>query len=542
MAGHRPIAPNGAHAPVRALVPYFKDLKAGFIIFLIALPLSVGIALASGAPASAGLLAAIVGGVLGSLLGGSELTINGPAAGLIVVVLGAVESLGQGDTLTGFRYALAAMIAAGALQVVMGLFGLASLGLAFPSAVIHGMLSAIGAIIIIKQVPVLLGVKPMAKSIFGMMLEIPRDVANLNPEVAFIGIASVFIMFIGPSLAPRLTKKLPLPLVVVCLGIFLSRYFDLEHHHSVQFLFWKSEISPGYLLNVPSRLAESIVYPDFGRFFSIANLAAVFSISIIASIESVLSTFAVDKLDPLRRTSDLNRDLWSKGICNILLGFIGGLPIISEIVRSSANIENGANSRRANFFHGLFILAFLMAFPGLLHSIPLAALAAILIFVGWRLAHPSQFKHAVHIGPDHIAAFLVTFLTTLATDLLIGVVVGVAAELLIAVFHRVSAKDLVRLRYETAIEGESATIVVLSPLVFSNSLRLRAMLMKNLEEKRNVVLNLTRSAFIDHTVMDQLNRMKDSFESAGLKIKQVFCESHLPISEHPLAARKRGQR
>lgn len=517
----------------------FADLRSGFIVFLIALPLSVGIAIASGAPASAGLFAAIVGGIVGSWLGGSEMTINGPAAGLIVVVFGAIESLGQGDLSLGFKYFLAAVIAAGVVQMALGLAKMANVGLAFPGSVIHGMLSAIGAIIIVKQMPVLIGVKPAAKSVFGILLEVPHALTQLNPDSALIGGLSLVLLFGVPKFFPGFARRVPIPLVVVVTGVALGRILDLEHHHTVRFLNWVGEDDPNMLLNVPSRIGDSMVRPDFARFWTMDNLKAVFSITIIASIESVLSTYAVDKLDPKRRVSDLNRDLFSKGACNLLLGLIGGLPIISEIVRSSANIANGAASRFSNFFHGLLILVFLLLFPTTLHTIPLASLAAILISVGWRLSHPSHFQHAWKIGREHFAAFVVTFVVTLATDLLVGVAVGIVTELLIAAYHGVTPMQLFRIQHRREARESDETIEISSPLVFVNILQLRRLLSEPLRARRSVTLHLVEGSFIDHSVMDQIDRMIELYTREGLKLDYRLSEEHQPLSGHPLAARRK---
>lgn len=516
------------------------DVRSGFIVFLIALPLSVGISIASGAPASAGLLSAIVGGIIGSWLGGSEMTINGSAAGLIVVVLGAIESLGQGDALLGFQYMLAAMMVVGLLQIALGWFKLANIGLAFPSSVVHGMLAAIGAIIIAKQFPVLLGVRVESKEILELYAEIPHELANLNPEVGFIGFASLVILFGTNWLFPNFAKKVPVPILVVIVGIGLGAFFDLQHEHQVEFWNWSGKVSEKALLTVPSNLKDSLMFPNFDKIGTLASIMAVFSILIIASIESVISTFAVDKLDPQKRSADLNRDLLSKGICNIILGAIGGLPIISEIVRSSANISNGAKTRKSNFFHGVFILVFLAFFPAVLHLIPLAALAAILIFVGWRLAHPSQLFHAYHVGKEQGLIFGVTFITTLATDLLVGVLVGVALKFVIVLYHGVQLKELFRLSVQKSeLSGNVTQIEVQSPAVFSNSLVLRRILSEELSRKQSVSLDMSHARLVDHTTMDQLSRFQETFKNAGLALSFDFPEVYEPVSEHPLAARKR---
>jgi MFS superfamily sulfate permease-like transporter len=347
-----------------------QDLTAGFIVFLIALPLSVGIAIASGAPPTAGLLAAMVGGIVGSLLGGSYVTINGPAAGMIVIVLSAVESLSLGDPAHGFPRALAAIAVAGLLQVMMGLLRFGGVGLSFPSSVIHGMMMAIGVIIMSKQAHTLLGVTPQAKGILPLLAEIPHSVARLNPEIAFIGLGSLAIV-IGLNLVKKgPLKKVPAPLVAVCFGIAANLFFDIEHEHKVHSFMGDFMVGPQFLLNIPDNFFNAIVSPDFSLWSTGVFWKAVMSIALVGTIESVLSTYAVDKLDPYRRVSNLNRDLWSKGVCNAILGMIGGLPIISEIVRSRANVDSGARTRWSNFFHGVFILVSLVSFPHLCMKFP----------------------------------------------------------------------------------------------------------------------------------------------------------------------------
>lgn len=518
------------------------DVQAGFILFLVALPLSVGIALASGAPASAGIIAAIVGGVIGSFLGGGHININGPAAGLITIVLSSVQLLGRGDATLGFKLTLAAIVIAGILQVLVGVLGWAKIGLAFPSSVIHGMLTAIGVIIIAKQVHVALGVAPQAKSAMGLILEIPRSLVNLNGEVALIGLTS-FIILIGhqkllsfPKL--RFLKYLPAPLLAVATGILMGVSFDLHHHHVVQFFDWNLEADPRFLLKIPENLTSSIIFPDFSQIMSFDSWRMIMTIFLVASLESTLSAYAVDKLDPERRHSNLNRDMWSKGICNLVCGLIGGLPIITEIVRSTANIANGAKSKLSNFMHGIFILAFVALFPWMLNEIPLASLAAILIVVGWRLAHPSQFKEAYHIGPDHILAFSVTLIVTLAFDLLLGIFAGLVVEFAIALVMGVKPKDLFKPKYATQLESDQVVIESQSPIIFSNSLKLRTHMLDFLGSSKNVTVDLSKSHFIDHSFMDQLDSIKDGFKERGLDFEVITSPDHQPLSKHELSSRR----
>jgi MFS superfamily sulfate permease-like transporter len=416
------------------------DLLSGFILFLIALPLSIGIALASGAPPTAGLLAAIVGGIFGSWLGGSQLTINGPAAGLIVVILGGIADITNAfPGSNAFQILLGSILLAGALQVVFGLLKLGRFALHFPEGVIQGMLTSIGVIIIIKQIPVALGVFPKEKDIAGLLFHIPEYLMSFNAEILMLTLIAFAFLIAVPRLAkiPSLSffKFLPGPLLAIIAATIVGLAFDLQHEHAAHFMMWDLTVSPKYLLSVPDHFQDGLASPKFEFMMSPVVLKWALIIALIASIESVLSCFAVDRLDPLKRSSDLNRDLWSKGICNMILGFCGGLPIISEIVRSTANIEQNAKTRMSNFFHGVFILLFVLFFPQFLKMIPLGPLAAVLIMVGVRLAHPRNFLNAYKHGAIHFLSFMITLFLTVFVDLLVGIVGG-GLFVLVAVFAK----------------------------------------------------------------------------------------------------------
>lgn len=517
---------------------WIEDGLSGFIVFLIALPLSVGIAMASGAPPSAGLLAAIIGGIFGSLLGGSYLTINGPAAGLIVVVYSAIQGLSEGgDLYVGFRRMLAAAVVAGVLQVVMALFRLGSLGVGVPGSVIHGMLSAIGVIIMAKQFHVVFGVAPHAKTVLGWIAEIPQSFLVMNTEVTLIAAVSFLIILGHRTFDSKWARYVPAPLLVVLVGAGFAQLFDFEHTHLVSSHLMNFQIGPQLLLNIPENLSSAIIFPDFSQVFTTNSMRYAISLALVASIEALLTVAAVDRLDPYRRVSNLDRDLLSKGICNSLCGLFGALPIIAEIVRSKANISNGAKTRWANFLHGFLMLAFLGLAPTLLHHIPLSALAAILISVGFTLAHPSQLVHAYKVGIDHFLAFVVTLWVTLASDLLVGVFAGIAVELFFNIIRGGSLAGLFRLNVREVIKDDSLTLWVESPLVFTNFLKLR----KRLEtsDHKTVVVNLSSATIVDQTVVEQLTRLQQDQE--GRNIELEFSDQ-VPVSKHPLAARKRPRR
>lgn len=529
---------SGGGAP-SSRSPVFSsiDVKSGLVLSLIALPLSIGISLASGAPPTAGLISAIVGGMLGALIGGCELAINGPAAGLIVIVLGAVDSLGAGDPVHGFHRMLGCLVVAGLLQVVFGLLRAGKLALAVPTSVVHGMLMGIGVIIMIKQIPVLAGAPAQAKSMWGILVETPSILGRANWEIAFIGLASIVILVAANLSGARVFKWIPAPLVVVGFGLGMDQYFDLEHVHQVEFFHRVFDVGPQYLLKLPANVAETLFGASFQDLFSMNSIKAIVSIAIVGSIESILSVSAIDRMDPFKRKSNFDRELISKGVCNALLGFLGGIPIIAEIVRSSANISSGAQTRYANFFHGAFILFFVLLFKDLLRSIPLSALAGILAVVGFRLAHPKQLLHSWHVGWDQWLVFTTTLLLTVFEDLLVGVAVGVALEVALNAIRSQTLVKVFQCDRIATIEEEHGEVTISSPLVFSNFLQIQGSI-KQLREKSSAVIDLRGSRFIDHSVMERLHGLQHEFASQGKKLTVRFHEQHRSGGRHELSSRR----
>lgn len=523
-----------------------SDLLSGFLVFLIALPLCLGIAMASGFPPMAGIISAIIGGLVVSRISGSYVTINGPAAGLIVVILDAVQALGHGDAMAGYRYTLAAIVVASVLQVLLGVFKAGKLSAFFPSSVVHGMLAAIGIIIMAKQIHTLLGVKPAAKSLLGTIAEIPHSLIELNPEVSIIGLCGLGLLIAWALIKNPTLKMIPAPILVVLVGLALGQYFDLDHIHKYLFLpdaeilpHHEFSVGPAFLVAVPENFLSGFYFPDFSLIASYEFWLAVVTIWLVGSLESLLSAAAVDKLDPYKRDSNLNRDLAAVGVGNIIAGLIGGLPMIAEIVRSSANITNGAKTAWANFFHGAFLLIFVALFPRLIHEIPLSSLAALLVFTGFRLASPKEFAKTLAVGLDNFAVFVITIIGVLATDLLIGVAIGIVAELLIHLVRGLKLNHIFSIAYHVNKTGpDTYHIAVSGSAVFSNFLSLKSLL-ADFPKQKSVFFDLSKAELIDHTVMEFIHHFTEEYNHAGGHCEIVGLDDHESFSEHHLAARRK---
>lgn len=525
---------------------WLGELLSGFLVFLIAMPLCLGISMASGFPPSAGIITAIIGGIVVSRINGSFVTINGPAAGLIVVVLGAVQSLGEGDAMAGYRYALAAIVAASAFQVLMGIFKVGRLSSFFPASVVHGMLAAIGIIIMVKQIYVVMGSAPVKGSnLFATIAQIPQGFFNLNPEIAVIGFSGLAILVIGSLLKNRYLKMIPAPLVVVLVGMALGRYFDLNHEHIYLFLpdakfipHHEATVGPAFLVAISENFLSSFYFPDFSKFATAEFCEAVVGICLVGSLESVLSTMAVDKLDPHKRHSNLDKDLTAVGVGNLICGMVGGLPMIAEIVRSSANVNNGAKTGWSNFFHGVFLLLFVAVFPRLIHSIPLASLAALLVFTGYRLASPKEFGKVLKFGKEQLFMFVVTIVGVLATDLLIGVAVGIITKFTLHWLRGVKPSHFFRMDFRMSEQGREIVHVDISgAAIFSNLMVLKKALAE-VKPGKTVVFQLNDAYFLDHTVMEFFHDFQHDYEAHGGSCQFMGLDYHEAYADHPLAARR----
>ncbi|NBR95430.1 MAG: SulP family inorganic anion transporter [Proteobacteria bacterium] len=401
-----------------------QNVVSGLSVSLIALPLCLAIANASNFPILAGIITAIIGGLLVSRISGSFLAINGPAAGMIVIALDCVERLGKGDVMLGYKATLGAIVVAAILQIITGFTKLPNLMRKFPEEVIRGMMVAIGGIIIIKQAFIIFAYQPPKHSLVQLILDLPKAFLGMKIEVFAISIGVVaFIIFWQKKVKCGFFSKIPVYLLTILLFSVLAFFLDINNnnHYLINSF---SNPAKSLFINIPNSFLSAFSLPNFAQFFSFEFLVSVFAIYAVASIETVLSAIAVDKLDPQNRTTNLQQDLKAIGCGNLVCGLVGGLPMITEIVRSSANIKYGASNSWSNFFHGLFLLLFVLFFASFINFIPLCVLASILMIIGVNLINFPLIKKMYAESKSSLFVILTVVAFTIATDLLIGVFSG----------------------------------------------------------------------------------------------------------------------
>ncbi len=485
----------------------FKDLIASTVVFLVALPLCLGIALASGAPLFSGILAGIVGGIVVGALSGSHTSVSGPAAGLTAVIASQIANLGAFDAL------LLAVVVGGVIQIGLGIAKSGAFSAFFPSSVIKGLLAAIGVILILKQLPHLLGhdtdpegemsfSQPDHQNTFSEIATIFHGEIHLGAAV--VGFASLALLVIWSRLKPLKNSGIPAPLVVVMIGVGLQ--FAFSQFGS------KWSIGTSHLVQIPiaesfSEFGSFLTFPDFSQWTNPAVYVAGVTIAIVASLETLLNLGASDKLDPRRRNSPGSRELWAQGAGNVVAGFIGGIPVTSVVVRSSVNINAGAVSKLSAILHGVLLLVCVGLFPVYLNMIPLAALAAILIHTGFKLASPQLFQSMWKQGRYQFAPFIITVVAIVYSDLLIGIVIGLVVSCLFILNSNL--RRPIRRVVETHIDGDVVHVQLANQVSFLNRAALDTMF-NQAEPGAKLLLDASESDYIDPDVLSLIREFKEN--------------------------------
>lgn len=501
-----------------------QDIPAGIVVFLVALPLCLGIAMASGAPLFSGLIAGLVGGIIVSWASGSQLSVSGPAAGLTVIVFNAIEQLG------GYPGFLVCVVLAGVIQLVLGFLRAGIIGAFFPTSVIKGMLAAIGLILIIKQLPHAVGYDSGFQGDESYMNETAassfHDVFSafnaISPGSAFITLGALLILILWETPLIKRIKLLnliPSALVAVSWGIG----FNLAANQ----WFPAFAVRGKNLVSLPStenlsQFIDLFTLPDFSYLNNPQVYMIAITLAIIASLETLLSLEAVDKLDPLKRTAPTSRELKAQGLGNILSGLIGGLPVTAVIVRSSANINAGGKTRIASFVHGIFLLLSILFFTQFLNLIPLACLAAILLQTGYKLAKPQLFRTLYRQGWNQFLPFIVTVIAILSTDLLQGVLIGIGIGLYFVIksnFHEAISLHM---------EDDHYTLIMNKDVSFLNKALLRRTL-NEINENSTLVIDASKAKFIDFDIRETLENFLQTAPDDNIIVEVYgFPQNHLP--------------
>lgn len=539
---------------VAGLRHWRHDLVAGLMVSIVSLPLSLGIAVASGAPPITGVISAIIAGLVFPLLGGSYVTISGPAAGLAPALLAGMTVLGRGDLAAGYPLLLVAIFFAGVVQVILSLAKAARVAAIFPTAVVEGMLASIGLLIFVKQLPHLFGVTFEAHEFFEYVAEVPRRLAEMNAETFALGATCLALFFLLTSrLGARLPllRRIPPQLTVVGVGIALAAVVGLD---------------PAFLVSIPDQLVEGIHLPHFGQVFADASLwwpiaQVVITLTLIDGVESLATTAAIDRIDPFKRRSNPDRTLMSMAVANMTSSLVGGLTIIPGGVKSKVCIIAGGRTLWANFYNAAFLLAFLVLIKDAIRMTPLPALAAVLMYTGYRMFEPRIWRHQAHAGREELAVFAITVLSTLLTDLLAGIVIGTVAQLVIDAYlaargarlldgapvSRLAAVTMIPRTIvamfrspvaRTEMQGGVYRLHLRGALVSFNSREIERALAAAPREARSTVLHFADVALIDHSTCDNLFAIHEEQTRAGrggLELKGL--ERMRKLSHAPAATR-----
>ena len=522
---------------IQGLVENWKsDLIAAVSVALIALPLSLGIALAAGAPAMSGIFSAIVGGVVTTLYRGGHISVNGPAKGVIGVILLGITLMDDGSG-QAFNYVLAAVVISGLIQMLLGILKLGRLADIFHSSVIHGILAAIGIIIFAKQIHVAMGTHSDSPSIIQNLIDAVVFLPKANPFVLLIAITGLFLLLFHSKTNSRFFHLLPAPMWVIALSIPFVYAFNFFDQQTLSFFGKPFEVGPHLLLDIPNTITDSIMHPNFSKINTIEFWTTVFSILIITSIESLAIAKAVDKIDPYKRKTDLNKDLTGIGISTVAAGLIGGLPIIAVIIRSTVNIHNGAKTKWSNMYQGLLLLVFIVILSPIMRQVPLCAFAILLVYTGFKLASPAVFKQAYKQGTEQLIFFVGTMILTLYTNLLIGLLGGLILALVThMLLARVSIAQFFKMVYHPRTkllkrQDGSFDLKIRGIANFLGILRANK-LVAQIPSGADVNIDLSETRLVGITYMDFLVEFLKNQRASGGKAFITGLDAHVSSSTY----------
>ena len=525
---------------LRGLVENWQsDMLAAVSVALVALPLALGIALASGVPPITGILSAAIGGIVTTFFRGSFVGINGPAAGLIAVILGSILALDDGSG-QALNYVLAAIVVSGAIQVLLGLLKLGRLADIFHPTIIRGILAAIGVIIFAKQIHSALGTNVTLKTIIEDLIGVVKYADNINPFVVGISLLGLLLLIFHSKISYKFFHFLPAPIWILLLSIPFVYAFNFFDEHSLDFFGRSYDVGPDLLVNIPDNIMDAIAHPNFSIMDTFPFWVSVLSITMVASIISLASSKAVDKLDPYKRRTDLNKDLVGIGISTMVSGMIGGLPIITVIVRSTVNVHNHAKTKWSNLYHGILLVLFIFLLAPFIQQVPLAALAILLVYSGFKLASPKVFKQVYKQGVEQLIFFVGTLVLTIFTDVLIGISGGLLLALIVHyLMAKVSFVAFFRLIFNSGSnifdkKDGSYEIKIKGVANFLSSLYIDK-LISQIPAETKVKVDFSEARLVGLSIMEMVYDFQRMHETRGGEVIIQGLEKHVSSSNHKFA-------
>ncbi len=506
------------------------DILAGIVVFFVAVPLCLGIAVASGVPPISGLIAGIIGGIVIGFVSKSQLSVSGPAAGLVAIVLAGIESTG------GFQAFFLAVFIAGIFQFLLGLARAGTIAYFFPSSVIKGMLTAIGIIIIMKQFTHFIGYDTDYE---GDLSFLQTDGENtfsaffnafnhIHPGVALTGLASILAIALWDKYKKGSLKVLPGALMGVIVGLLFNSLFQAAG--------WENLIiRPEHLVNIPviesaSGVGELITFPDFSQIGNKEVWVLAITIALVASIETLLTIEATDKIDPMKRVTPTNRELLAQGIGNSISGLLGGLPITSVIVRSSASINSGGKTKLASIFHGIFLLLGTVLFAAFLNKIPLTSLAAILLVTGWKLANPKVFKSMFELSIYQWLPFIVSVFAIVFTDLLTGILIGITVSIVFLLIKNLQNTHFITTQSQN---GKRAIRIELTKEVSFLNKATMLITLDRIKPDSHLIIDASQSFYIDYDVLEVIREFATvKAPERNIKVDLMGFKEHYGIIEN----------
>lgn len=503
-----------------------RDLFAASMVFMFSLPFCLSVAFAARLPLTSGVISAAMAGILITFISGSPLAIKAPSISLIPLLVFSVQMLGSGYSITGYQFTFALIVGAGVVQVLFGVLRLGEILSIVPEAIIYGVLATIGLTIFVQQFYIFIGLELSHHNTIQLLLDLPFLISDIRLEILFIGVLSIGLMLLFSSFRSRYVVFMPAPVLVILLGIFMANQLDV-----------RERLGSEYLLSLSGEWSEVFIFPRFEKIFTYESLYLIFVFALFTSLETLLNIKNIDSTDFYRRRSKLNRELIALGTANILGGLVGGMPLVASMSHSSSNVNSGARTMWAGFFHGILLISGGFLLFQFISYVPKVSLAVILIYFAYTLNSPSLIKGILNIGREQLAVFLITLIASLLGGILLGVVIGFISYLAIFVWLGSELKSLFSATVKVVnYSDDRHKVSVRSEALASNYLSIKREIEK-IPQGSQIYLDFSKSKVVDYSFLELVYHHPYNYNTEEGSIELQGLEDHKMLSEHPLSTR-----